>query len=161
MAKIKIIAAIGKNRELGRNNDLIWHLKEDLQFFKEETTGHKIVMGYHTFLSLPKLLPKRTHIVLTHHEIASPEVIVFSEFEKLLNYLQTLEESIYIIGGSSIYQLFLDYADELILTEIEEEAKADVYFPLFNKEEYEKELIGEHTENDIRYKHVRYRRLKK
>ena len=69
MVSIKIIAAIGKNNELGINNELIWHLKEDLKFFKEETMGHKIVMGYNTFLSLPKLLPGRTHIVLTHHEI--------------------------------------------------------------------------------------------
>lgn len=66
MTKIIIIAAIGKNGELGKNNNLIWHLKEDLKFFKEVTTNHIIVMGYNTFKSLPCLLPNRTHIVLTH-----------------------------------------------------------------------------------------------
>ena len=158
MVSIKIIAAIGKNNELGINNELIWHLKEDLKFFKEETTGHKIVMGYNTFLSLSKLLPERTHIVLTHHEIDNKEVMVFSNFEELLNYLKTLDEEVYVIGGSSIYKLFLNIANELILTEIDSEALADAYFPIFNKEEYDKELIDEHIENDISYKHVRYRR---
>ncbi len=158
MVSIKVIAAIGKNNELGINNELIWHLKEDLKFFKEETMGHKIVMGYNTFLSLPKLLPGRTHIVLTHHEIDNKEVIVFSNFEEVLNYLKTLDEEVYVIGGASIYKLFLNVADELVLTEIDSEALADAYFPTFNKEEYDKEVIDEHTENDISYKHVRYRR---
>lgn len=158
MVSIKIIAAIGKNNELGINNELIWHLKEDLKFFKKETMNHKIVMGYNTFLSLPRLLLGRTHIVLTHHEIDNKEVIVFSDFEELLNYLKTLDEEVYVIGGASIYKLFLNVADELVLTEIDSEALADAYFPTFNKEEYDKELIDEHTENDISYKHVRYRR---
>ena len=158
MVSIKIIAAIGKNNELGINNELIWHLKEDLKFFKEETMGHKIVMGYNTFLSLPKLLPGRTHIVLTHHEIDNKEVMVFSNFEELLSYLKTLDEEVYVIGGTSIYKLFLNIADELVLTEIDSEALADAYFPTFNKEEYDKEVIDEHTENAISYKHVRYRR---
>ena len=158
MVSIKIIAAIGKNNELGINNELIWHLKEDLKFFKEETMGHKIVMGYNTFLSLPNLLPGRTHIVLTHHEIDNKEVMVFSDFEELLSYLKTLDEEVYVIGGASIYKLFLNVADELVLTEIDSEALADAYFPTFNKEEYDKEVIDEHTENDISYKHVRYRR---
>ena len=158
MVSIKIIAAIGKNNELGINNELIWHLKEDLKFFKEETMGHKIVMGYNTFLSLPKLLPGRTHIVLTHHEIDNKEVIVFSNFEEVLNYLKALDEEVYVIGGASIYKLFLNVADELVLTEIDSEALADAYFPTFNKEEYDKEVIDVHNENNINYKHVRYRR---
>ncbi len=160
MVSIKIIAAIGQNNELGINNELIWHLKEDLKFFKEETTGHKIVMGYNTFLSLPRLLPNRTHIVLTHHEIDNKEVVVFSNFEELLSYLKTVNEEIYIIGGSSIYKLFLNIADELILTEINDTKDADVYFPKFDKKKYHKEIMDEHKENDISYKHVRYRRIK-
>ncbi len=158
MAIIKLIAAIGKNNELGINNGLIWRLKEDLKFFKEETINHKIVMGYNTFLSLPKLLPNRTHIVLTHHEIANKDVITFSDFEKLLNYLKLLDEEVYIIGGAAIYKLFLNIADEIILTEIDGESLADTYFPLFKKEEYTKELVDEHIENNVGYKHVIYRR---
>lgn len=158
MAVIKLIAAIGKNNELGKDNNLIWHLKEDLHFFKEETTGHKIIMGYNTFLSLPRLLPNRTHIVLTHHNINKEEVIVFSDFNALLNYLKTLDEEVYVIGGATIYQLFLNYADELILTEIDDMKEADVYFPIWNKENYIEEVINYQQEEEISYKHVRYRR---
>ena len=64
-----IIAAVGKNRELGKNNDLIWHLHEDMKFFKENTMGKPIVMGKKTLDSLPKLLPGRKHLVLTHQDI--------------------------------------------------------------------------------------------
>lgn len=160
MVLIKIIAAIGKNNELGKNNNLIWHFKKDLKFFKEETTGHKIVMGYNTFISLPKMLPNRTHIILTHHTIDNKDVITFSNFEDLLKYLKTLNETIFIIGGSSLYKLFLEIADEIVLTEINDTKDADVYFPKFDKKKYHKEIMDEHKENDISYKHVRYRRIK-
>ena len=107
MAKLIIIGAIGKNRELGKDNNLIWHLKEDLKFFRENTMNHKIVMGYNTFRSLPNLLPNREHIVLTHRDLKIDDVKIFNDFNELVNYLQTLEEEVYIIGGAKIYNLFL------------------------------------------------------
>ena len=160
MAIIELIAAIGKNNELGKDNNLIWHLKEDLRFFKEETTGHKIIMGYNTYVSLPKLLPNRTHIVLTHHKIDKEEVIVFSDFNELLNYLKTFNETVYVIGGASLYKLFLNDADELILTEIDDAKEADVYFPVWDKTNYVEKIISAQKEEGISYKHVRYRRKK-
>lgn len=157
MAKIIIIAAIGKNNELGKNNDLIWRLKGDLKFFKEQTTNHKIVMGYNTFKSLPRLLPNRKHIILTHKEIEIDGCQVFNDFNKLNNYLATLNEDIYIIGGGSIYKLFIDIADELILTEINDEClDAQVYFPTFDKNDCFKEVINECQEDGIKYSHVKY-----
>ena len=142
MTNIILIAAIGKNRELGKNNDLIWHLKEDLNFFKETTMNHIIVMGYNTFKSLPKLLPGRKHIILTHQDINIDGVQVFHNMEELLTYLNSLDEDIYIIGGASIYEQFIPYANELLLTEIEEECfDADVYFPIWKEEDYTKEKI--------------------
>lgn len=162
MAKIILIAAIGKNRELGKNNDLIWHLKEDMKFFREITMNHKIVMGYNTFLSLPKLLPGREHIVLTHKEINSEEVTVFHEANSLINYIQSLDEDIYIIGGASLYKLFIELADELVLTEIEAECdSADVYFPQYDVSSYETEHIKTVLDEDIKYKHIKLRRIKK
>lgn len=161
MAKITIIAAVGKNLELGKSNDLIWHLKEDLKFFKEKTIGHKIVMGLNTFNSLPKLLPGREHIILSHQNITIDGTTIFNNFEELKSYLDSLSEEIFIIGGASIYKLFIEYADKLILTEIEDICPdADVYFPNFNKEDYEKEEIKTVTENNLTYKHVIYRRVK-
>lgn len=159
MAKLIIIAAIGQNNELGKNNNLIWKLKEDLKFFKDTTMHHKIVMGYNTFKSLPKLLPGREHIILTHRNLKIEGVKVFNEFESLLDYLKTLEEDIYIIGGASIYKLFINYADELLLTEIQASCiDADAYFPNFNIEEYTSEKIKETFNEEIPYIHVRYRK---
>lgn len=158
MTNIILIAAIGKNRELGKNNDLIWHLKEDLNFFKETTMNHIIVMGYNTFKSLPKLLPGRKHIILTHQDINIDGVQVFHNMEELLTYLNSLDEDIYIIGGASIYEQFIPYANELLLTEIEEECfDADVYFPIWKEEDYTKEKIKD-IDGDISYSHIRYRR---
>jgi len=161
MAKITIIAAIGQNRELGKNNDLIWHLKGDLQFFKETTTNHKIIMGMNTFKSLPRLLPNREHIILSHQKTKINGTTIFNSLEELLNYLKELDEEVFIIGGASIYKLFIDYADELILTEIEaSDSNADVYFPEFNKDNYERTILKENTDNGLLYKHVSYRRVK-
>lgn len=160
MAKITIIAAIGKNRELGKNNDLIWHLKGDLQFFKEITTNHKIIMGMNTFKSLPKMLPNRDHIILSHQNVTINGTTIFNSLEELLGYLNKIDEEVFIIGGASIYKLFIEFADELILTEIEaEDLNADVYFPEFNKEKYERIVLKENSDNDISYKHISYRRV--
>lgn len=158
MANIILIAAIGKNRELGENNDLIWNLKEDLRFFRDQTIDHVIVMGYKTYLSLPRLLPRRKHIVLTHHEIANKEVEVYEDFDDLLKNLNTLESDVYIIGGASIYREFLPYANELVLTEIGAEcSNADVYFPDWKREDYEREEIDE-VSGETSFKHVRYKK---
>lgn len=160
MAKLIIIAAIGKNNELGKNNKLIWHLKEDLTFFKNTTLNHKIVMGYNTFASLPKLLPHREHIVLTHQNFNIEGVKVFNDFDTLVKYLQNLDEDIYIIGGSSIYRLFLPLCDELLLTQIDAECpSADVYFPNFNPQDYEKTNLKD-VEEEVSYHHVLLRRKK-
>ncbi len=158
MAKLIIIAALGKNNELGLNNALIWHLKGDLTFFKNKTMNHKIVMGYNTFKSLKKPLKGREHLVLTHHHLNIENIKVFNDFSSLINYLASLNEEVYIIGGSSIYKLFLPFTEELLLTEINASSKADVYFPTFDKTIYQKEIIDNVIENNLTYSHVRYRK---
>ena len=157
---LKIIAAIGKNNELGKNNDLIWPIKEDLKFFKELTTNHNIIMGYNTYLSLPNKLPNRHHIILTHRDIkVDNDIDVYNNKYDLLENINNVEDEIYIIGGASIYKEFIDDTNELILTEIEAEDKnADVYFPTFKKEEWSKEIICTHNDNNPPYKHVKYLR---
>lgn len=154
-----IIAAIGKNRELGKNNNLIWHLPNDLKFFKEVTSNHTIIMGRKTFDSLPRMLPNRKHIVLTSSENLPNEVEVYKELKQLLEQYKDSTEEIFIIGGASIYSQFLEHSDKLYLTEIDEEEKsADVFFPEFNKSNYTSELIRENEDNGIKYKHMVYRR---
>ena len=84
MNNLVLIGAIGRNNELGKDNKLIWYIPDDLKFFKENTINHTIVMGYNTFLSLPKLLEKRKHIVLTHKSVDLPkEVILYNNINSV------------------------------------------------------------------------------
>ena len=159
MNTITIIAAIGKNNELGYKNDLIWHLPNDLKFFKEKTTGKTIVMGYNTFLSLPRLLPNRKHIVLSEIKIDNEEVTTIDNLEDLIKLIRTIDEEVFIIGGASVYAQFAKIADKMYLTEVDNEFDlADVYFPEINKEEWNITEIGSNEDNNIKYKHMEYRR---
>lgn len=158
MKNITMIAAIGKNNELGKNNNLIWHLKEDLQFFKEQTMGKPVIMGINTFYSLPKMLPGRTHLVLTtkNPKLDSKVIIIHSK-EELLKYIEEYNNEVMVIGGATVYREMLEYADKLILTEIEESCKeADAFFPIFDKNDYNREELCSHEENNIKYKHLVY-----
>ena len=154
-----IIAAVGKNNELGKDNKLIWHLPNDLKFFKEKTMNKKIIMGSNTFKSLPRLLPHREHIVLSSKNDYPNEVKVFHNINDLINEYKNLKEEIFIIGGSSLYKEFIDIVGRMYLTEIDAECKsADVYFPLFNKNNWDKEMLASNMDNGISYKHVLYKR---
>ncbi len=162
MEQLYLIAAIGENGELGKHNQLIWHLKDDLKFFKEKTMGHAIVMGYQTFCSLPKQLPGRKHIVLTHKTISFPEeVIVCHSLSELKAYLQEQDKPCYIIGGASIYEQMIADCDRMYLTRIEaSDPEADAYFPKWNEDDFEVRLLDQHEENQIHYKHLEYVRKK-
>ena len=154
---ISIIAAIGKNNELGLNNDLIWHLPNDLKFFKEKTLNQNIVMGYNTFVSLGRVLPSRKHIVLSFEKVRLPlEVIQFNNLEDLNNYIK--DKDVFIIGGASMYKQFIDKADRLYLTEIDDTHKADVYFPNFDKSLFDKKTLGTNSDNGINYTFTLYER---
>ena len=159
MNTITIIAAIGKNNELGYKNDLIWHLPNDLKFFKEKTTGKSIVMGYNTFLSLPRLLPNRKHIVLSEKKIDNEEVTTVNNLDDLIKLIKSIDEEVFIIGGASVYAQFANIADKMYLTEVDNEFDlADVYFPEINKTEWNITEIGSNEDNNIKYKHMEYRR---
>ncbi len=154
-----IIAAVGKNNELGKNNKLIWYLPNDLKFFKNTTMNKKIIMGSNTFKSLPKLLPNREHIVLSSKDDYPSEVKVFHNINDLLNNYKNIEEEIFIIGGASIYKEFINIVNKMYLTEVDAECKdADVYFPTFNKDEWNREILASNEDNGISYKHVLYKR---
>lgn len=155
---ISIIAAIGKNRELGRGNDLIWHIKEDLKNFKNLTMGKYIVMGKNTYESLPKHLEGRKYIVLSSSLSEIENGLLFNDFNKLLEFIKDIDEEVMIIGGSSIYKLFLPFADKLYLTEIDSEEKADVYFPDFNKEDYKCNVVSTNEVDGLKYSFVIYER---
>lgn len=153
MKDLTMIAAIGKNKELGANNNLIWHIKEDMKFFKETTTGHPIVMGRKTFLSLPKLLSDRTHIVLTRSGASlHSDVLSLPSIEEFMNLAKNIDTDFYVIGGGTIYKEFLPFATKMILTEIDESCKeADTFFPAFDINDWNQEVIGEYQDKDIKY----------
>lgn len=159
MATLTLIAAVGKNNELGKDNELIWHIPEDMKFFKEQTINKKIILGRKTLESLPGLLPKRIHLVLTHQKLKETENLkVYNNIDDLLNYLNTLDEEVMVIGGAKIYEEFLPYADKVILTEIEDSSKADTYFPSLKETIWEKEVLSRHEYNGIKYYHTIYKR---
>ena len=159
---IKIIAAVGKNMELGKNNGLIWHLPGDLKFFKEQTKGCTVVMGKNTFNSLPKMLPERKHLILTDDNNLNKDIgdsELFFDFESLYKRVKELScnQDVYIIGGASVYKQFIDIADVIILTEVDASCEdADVYFPLFDKTKYDFDMFGHGKDNGIYYFHVAY-----
>ncbi len=160
MSNITIIAAIGENRELGKNNSLIWYLPEDLKFFKSVTMNHPVIMGYNTLLSLPKTLPGRPYIVLTSKDLTDVDKKIVHSIDELLKYVNTLDTEVMVIGGASIYKSLTDYANTMYLTEIDASDKeADVYFPEFNKDEWNIETLSSHESPDgIKYKHRKYTR---
>jgi dihydrofolate reductase len=158
---ISIIASVGKNNELGKDGKLIWNLPGDLKFFKKLTINHVIVMGRKTFESMGKALPNRYNIVISKELDNTMGVEVTDNFEDILDRFEKTEEDVYIIGGESLYNYFLPYASKIYLTEINDSKEADVYFPTFNKEEFNREELDEPVEeNGVEYRHVLYERKK-
>lgn len=156
-----IIAAIGKNNELGKDNNLIWNLPGDMKFFRETTSNHTIIMGRRTFESLPKMLPNRHHIVISSSTNFPSEVEVFKNINDFFKKYKDSSEELFVIGGGSIYELFINYADKIYLTEIDAiEKSASVYFPKFNIELYDRKVLKESEDNNIKYKHVLYTKKK-
>lgn len=155
---VSMIAAVGKNLELGKNNNLIWHFKEDMKFFKDTTMGHTVVMGRKTFESLPKALSGRKNIVISSNaEYQAQGATVVTSVEEALQIADN--EEIFVIGGGKIYAEFLPYADKLYLTEIDAECEdADTYFPQFNKSEYIKEIINYYDIDGVEFYHVVYKK---
>ena len=133
---LSLIVARATNGVIGKDNQLIWHLSDDLKRFKALTMGHPIVMGRKTFESLPKVLPGRTHYVLTanlHYE--APEgVQVFHTLEDLMKALPEGEN--FIIGGEHMYKELLPFVDTMYITEVDQEYEGDAYFPTFDPAEW-------------------------
>ena len=155
---ISMIAAIGKNRELGKAGELIFHIKEDMKFFRETTTGHPIIMGRKTWESLPHKLPNRTNIVVSRHNVAGADESVSNLSEYIKQHRNTPEE-IFVIGGGMLYFELLPYAHHIYLTEVEaEDPEADTFFPEFDKSKFSRQVIKKGKENDLTYSIIKYTR---
>ena len=150
---ISLIAAVGKNYELGKDNKLIWHFKKDMEYFKEVTTGKTVVMGRKTYESIGRPLPNRRNIVITSRMLEGVETV------KTVDEILDMHDDIFIIGGASIYEEFIKYADKIYLTLIDKEYDADTYFPTFDENQFKKTVIKEETENDIKLTFALYTKI--
>lgn len=125
--RLVLIAAVDKNMGIGYENALLVRIKKDMKYFKEKTLNHIIVMGRNTYVSIGRPLPKRENIVITHRPVFD---VTSMTLEKFLETYKDSKEVIYCIGGASIYKELIPYADELLLTKIEREYKADAFFQI-------------------------------
>ncbi len=156
-----IIAAVGKNGEIGKDNDLIWRIPEDLRRFKALTMGNTVIMGRQTFWSIGKKLPGRFNIVLSRDpQFRAPGIWVRPSVDSALALAACFGKPVFVIGGRKVYESFMPLADKLYLTEIDARApEADVYFPDFRPEEWEREQVSElQKKGTLSYRFVTYRR---
>lgn len=150
---ISMIAALSKNRVIGKNNDLPWKLPDDMKFFMETTKGHHVILGRKNYDSIPpkfKPLPNRTNIVVTRQKnFHAPDCIVVDSVEKGLKIArESNEQEGFIIGGAEIYKLGLPHADRLYLTEIDAVIEGDTYFPRFDESEWNETSRIHHSKDD-------------
>lgn len=138
---VNLIVAIGKNNVIGKGNELPWHYKEDLEYFKETTMNQKVIMGEQTFKSIlgyiKKPLPGRTSIIATLTDYTYPGVEVTND---IIRFIQDFpkDQELFIIGGKIIYDITLDYADRLYITHVNKEYEGDVFFKEIDYTKYDK-----------------------
>lgn len=165
---ISMIAAMGSNRVIGKDNDIPWHLPDDFRFFKETTKGHHVLMGRKNWESLPpafKPLPSRPNIVITRQDdyVAEGAQVVSSLEEGLKLSKANGEEEAFIIGGGEIYRMGLNIAECIYLTEINGEFEGQVTFPKFSFTEWKEDARVHHPIDDrhqFSFDFVTYKKIK-
>lgn len=151
MSRIILIAAMDRNRGIGRDNSLPWRLPDDLKHFKTLTLGKTIVMGRKTFESLPGILPDRRHIVITTNQSYRPEKAdVVHSLDEAVNAVSD-DEDVLVVGGAEIYRQFLPRAEMMHLTLVDTEVEADAFFPVWNDAEW-REVSRTRHEADERHR---------
>lgn len=162
---LSFVVAMDRNRVIGLNNDLPWHLPKDFKFFKEKTTGHTMIMGRKTYESLGGPLPNRKSIVLTSENPSYPEEVdVIHDINaiKNLNKHQPSEE-FFVIGGAKVFEQVLPFVDRMYITRIDESFEGDTQFPAFSEEDFyltSKEKGEKDEKNPYDYYFLQYDRKK-
>ena len=132
---VSIIVAVAKNGVIGDKNSLLWHISEDLRFFKQTTSGHPVIMGRKTYESLGRPLPNRTNVVISRTTTAIEGCTVAHSLEEAVAMFPH-DEEIFIIGGAQIYALALDIADRIYITRVEHEYEGDTSFPTWDESQW-------------------------
>ena len=134
---ISFIVAMDENQVIGKNNQLPWHLPEDLKFFKRVTMGHPIAMGRKTHESIGRILPGRENIIITRqHDYRCEDGTVFYQIGDFIEYCRGRNDEIFVIGGAEIFRETLPFADRLYITLIHEQFEGDTFFPELKEEDW-------------------------
>lgn len=168
---LSIIVAVAQNNAIGRKNELLWHISEDLKYFKATTTGHPVIMGRKTYDSIGRPLPGRRNIVVTRRagvegEIKNPQTTSLEVVDCLDKAVEMArgEGEFFVMGGGEIYNQTFQQADRLYITRIYAEAEdADTFFPEVKPEQWREIRCGEKlqdTENGIEFQFVVYERIR-
>lgn len=165
---LSLIVATAQNNAIGRNNELLWHISEDLKYFKSTTTGHPVIMGRKTYESIGRPLPGRRNIVVTRGTIAMPQVKnlqttsfeVSNNLDEVISLAKNSENEFFVMGGGELYKQTFSCADRLYITKIYAEAEgADTFFPVVDEAQWKvvkesERLVDE--ENGIEFQFVVY-----
>ncbi|MCM3673158.1 MULTISPECIES: dihydrofolate reductase [Peribacillus] len=136
---ISLIVAMDRNRVIGKNNKLPWHLPADLQYFKQVTMGHPIVMGRKTFESIGRVLPGRENVIVTRNQDFKAEgCVVLHDIAQIKKFADNHDEEVFVIGGAEIFKEILPVTDRLYITEIHEAFEGDTFFPVIDENEWDK-----------------------
>jgi len=155
---ISMIAAVAKNQVIGKNNDLVWRLPDDMKYFMETTQNHYVIMGRRNYDSIPhkfKPLPNRVNIIVTKQQnYTADDCIIKNNIEDALNYARAnKQKEVFIIGGGQIYRQSLPLANKLYITEIKESFEGDTYFPELKKAAWQ-EISRQNHPKDERHAHT-------
>ena len=157
-----IIVAMADNHTIGKNNDLLWHISDDLKYFKKITSGHTVIMGKNTWLSLRiKPLPNRKNIVISQSMNLSLENVFIARTMRAAIDLSDSDTENFVIGGGKIYEQFLPLADKLYITKIHQPFDADVFFPEIDTNAFQLESQSEtftDEKSGLKYSFLIYKR---
>ena len=159
--EIILIAAVSKDKVIGKQGGIPWKIKEDLSFFKEKTLNSPIIMGRATYESIGRPLPNRLNIVMTRSVKNTEGVTEVTSVEKAIEAASINRDSsrVYIIGGQNIYKEFLPIAHRMIITEVDLYIKdGDTFFPEWNISEWKEQSRDQREENGTRFSFVEYTR---
>ena len=159
MTKLSIIVAIAHNGVIGLNNNLPWHLPEDLKRFRELTTGHHIIMGRKTYESLGRLLPGRTTVIVTRNKNYHIKgALIAYSLEQALSFCGDDSEA-FLIGGAELYQAGLNLADKLYMTEVDLDVAGDAFFPKLDLTHWQELDRQSHvSDKGVVFNYVNYQR---
>lgn len=155
MKNLCMIACVSKDGGLGKDGELLWHIPEDMKFFRETTRGSMVIMGRKTFESIGKALPGRENVVLSSRK-GEAEDVTWCTREELEKILRETTGQKFVIGGASLYAMFLPAAEKIYLTEVEGAKPADTWFPEFAKAEWQRKVLQSGEHDGVKYEMVEY-----